>query len=85
MALTKQLVIDRRMAVLFTEHSMDVVFAYADRMIVLVRGRLPPRALEQIQADARVQEAYLGAGLKTFENLAALSNHEVTAVLRCKA
>jgi energy-coupling factor transporter ATP-binding protein EcfA2 len=28
------------MAVLFTEHSMDVVFAYADRMIVLARGRL---------------------------------------------
>jgi ABC-type multidrug transport system ATPase subunit len=40
MALTKQLVIDRNMAVLFTEHSMDVVFAYADRMIVLARGRL---------------------------------------------
>jgi ABC-type branched-subunit amino acid transport system ATPase component len=28
------------MAVLFTEHSMDVVFAYADRMVVLARGRL---------------------------------------------
>ncbi len=25
---------------LFTEHSMDVVFAYADRIIVLARGRL---------------------------------------------
>ena len=49
MALTKQLVIERGMAVLFTEHSMDVVFAYADRMIVLARGRLiaqgkPPRS-----------------------------------------
>src|SRR6218665_1304830 len=38
MALTKDLVIQRGMAVLFTEHSMDVVFAYADRMIVLARG-----------------------------------------------
>lgn len=41
MALTcRQLVIDRNMAVLFTEHSMDVVFAYADRMIVLAQGEL---------------------------------------------
>ena len=32
--------VERGMAVLFTEHSMDVVFAYADRMIVLARGRL---------------------------------------------
>ncbi|HQU49650.1 MAG TPA: ABC transporter ATP-binding protein, partial [Casimicrobiaceae bacterium] len=35
MALTKRLVVERGMAVLFTEHSMDVVFAYADRIIVL--------------------------------------------------
>ena len=31
MALTKQLVIDHKIGVLFTEHSMDVVFAYADK------------------------------------------------------
>ena len=35
MALTKRLVVERNMAVLFTEHSMDVVFAHADRLIVL--------------------------------------------------
>ena len=40
MALTKRLVTERGLAVLFTEHSMDVVFAFADRMIVLARGRL---------------------------------------------
>ena len=28
------------MGVLFTEHSMDVVFAHADRVMVLARGRL---------------------------------------------
>ena len=51
------------MAVLFTEHSMDVVFGQADRVLVLVRGRLLAEGTpEQIQADARVQEAYLGAG-----------------------
>ena len=45
------------------EHSMDVVFGQADRVLVLVRGRLLAEGTpEQIQADARVQEAYLGAG-----------------------
>src|SRR3546814_10594909 len=38
--LVKKLVQQRNMAVLFTEHSMDVVFAYADRVIVLARGQL---------------------------------------------
>ena len=39
-ALVKRLVIERGISVLFTEHSMDVVFAFADRIIVLARGRL---------------------------------------------
>ena len=37
-ALVKRLVLERKVSVLFTEHSMDVVFAYADRIIVLARG-----------------------------------------------
>ena len=67
MALTKELVIERGMAVLFTEHSMDVVFAYADRMIVLARGRLiaQGRPLE-IRDHPKVQEVYFGTG-RTFE------------------
>ena len=40
MTLTKKLVLEQQIAVLFTEHSMDVVFAHADRIIVLARGRL---------------------------------------------
>jgi branched-chain amino acid transport system ATP-binding protein len=63
MALTKQLVIDRGMAVLFTEHSMDVVFAHADRILVLARGELiaegPPAA---VRDDPRVREVYFGGG-----------------------
>ena len=43
MALTKDLVLDRGMAVLFTEHSMDVVFAYADRIICLLYTSPSPR------------------------------------------
>ena len=67
MALTKQLVVDRGMAVLFTEHSMDVVFAYADRMIVLARGRLIAQGKPaDIRDHPKVQEVYFGTG-KTFE------------------
>jgi branched-chain amino acid transport system ATP-binding protein len=65
-ALVKQLVIERGISVLFTEHSMDVVFAFADRIIVLARGRLiadGPAA--QIRDDPKVQEVYFGSG-KTF-------------------
>ena len=67
MALTKQLVVDRNMAVLFTEHSMDVVFAYADRMIVLARGELIAEGTgPDIRNHPKVQEVYFGTG-KTFE------------------
>ncbi|QEI05544.1 ABC transporter ATP-binding protein [Pigmentiphaga aceris] len=67
MALTKRLVVDRGMAVLFTEHSMDVVFAYADRMIVLARGKLIAEgSAQEIRNHPKVQEVYFGSG-KTFE------------------
>jgi branched-chain amino acid transport system ATP-binding protein len=67
MALTKQLVVERNLAVLFTEHSMDVVFAYADRLIVLARGRLIASGTPaQIRDDPQVQAVYFGTG-KTFE------------------
>ena len=70
MALTKQLVTDRGMAVLFTEHSMDVVFAYADRMMVLARGRLIADGKPfDIRDDPKVQEVYFGTG-KTFKTFA---------------
>ena len=67
MALTKELVKERGLAVLFTEHSMDVVFAYADRMIVLARGRLIAEGQPlAVRDDPKVQEVYFGSG-KTFE------------------
>ncbi len=67
MALTKELVLHQGMAVLFTEHSMDVVFAYADRMIVLARGRLIAEGQPSaIRDHPQVQEVYFGTG-KTFE------------------
>jgi len=66
MALTKRLVVEQNIAVLFTEHSMDVVFAYADRIIVLARGNLIAEGDGvSIRNDEKVREVYFGTG-KTF-------------------
>jgi branched-chain amino acid transport system ATP-binding protein len=65
-ALVKRLVVERSISVLFTEHSMDVVFAYADRIIVLARGVLIADGnAEAIRDNRQVQEVYLGTG-RTF-------------------
>ena len=51
-----------RLGVLFTEHDMDAVFAHADRILVLVRGEIVAAGRpEEVRADARVREVYLGA------------------------
>jgi branched-chain amino acid transport system ATP-binding protein len=77
MALTKKLVVEQKIAVLFTEHSMDVVFAHADRMIVLARGRLIAQGTaNDIRKDAKVQEVYFGSG-STFEDEAAVPDVHV--------
>jgi len=68
MELTRRLARERNIGVLFTEHSMDVVFAHADRLLVLARGELiaggPPAA---VRDDPRVREVYFGMG-STFES-----------------
>lgn len=66
-ALVKRLVVERGISVLFTEHSMDVVFAFADRIIVLARGRLIADGdAKSIRDNPQVQEVYFGTG-KTFK------------------
>ena len=63
MALTHDLVKERNIGVLFTEHSMDVVFGYADRIIVLARGKLIAEGKgADIRNHPRVKEVYFGAG-----------------------
>ena len=62
-ALTKRLVVERKISVLFTEHSMDVVFAYADHIIVLARGAVIASGdADAIRDNPQVQEVYLGTG-----------------------
>jgi branched-chain amino acid transport system ATP-binding protein len=63
MALTKRLVTASNIGVLFTEHSMDVVFAFADRMIVLARGKLIAEGSgEAVRDNPKVREVYFGSG-----------------------
>ena len=47
--------------ILLVEHDMDAVFALADRISVLVYGRIiATGSVEQIRANPEVQSAYLG-------------------------
>ena len=48
-------------SILLIEHDMDVVFALADRVTVMVDGRaIASDAPETIRADETVRRAYLG-------------------------
>ncbi|MBT5048194.1 MAG: ABC transporter ATP-binding protein [Rhodospirillaceae bacterium] len=63
MQLTADIVRERNISVLFTEHDMDVVFAHADSVIVLNRGqRIAEGTPDEVRNDPQVQEIYLGSG-----------------------
>jgi branched-chain amino acid transport system ATP-binding protein len=62
MALAARIARESGIAVLFTEHDMDVVFGHADRVLVLDRGRpIAEGTPAEVRADARVQAVYLGS------------------------
>ncbi len=61
MALTQRIARERDLTVLFTEHDMDVVFAVADRIMVLHQGRvIAEGAPAEVRAHPEVQRVYLG-------------------------
>jgi branched-chain amino acid transport system ATP-binding protein len=63
MALTQKIAHERRLGVLFTEHSMDVVFAYAAKIMVLARGQLVAQGSpDEIKDNEQVREVYFGSG-----------------------
>ncbi len=62
MALAAAIAGERRIAVLFTEHDMDVVFAHADRILVLHRGQVIAQGRpDEVRANPEVREVYLGS------------------------
>jgi branched-chain amino acid transport system ATP-binding protein len=61
LALVERIAVERGLALLFTEHDMDVVFALAGRITVLHQGRvIADGEPARVRADAEVQRVYLG-------------------------
>ena len=61
MKLAAGLARDEKIAVLFTEHDMDVVFGHADRVIVLSGGELiADGGPAEVRANVEVRRVYLG-------------------------
>ena len=62
MRLTAEIVRREGISVLFTEHDMDVVFAHADRIMVMNRGLLVAEGRPaEVRANKMVQDIYLGS------------------------
>jgi len=61
MQLAVQTCRDRNVALLFTEHDMDVVFGFSDRVIVMNRGRIIAQGSpNEVRANEEVRAVYLG-------------------------
>ena len=61
MALASTLARGENIGVLFTEHDMDVVFGFADRVVALHQGEvIAAGSPETVRANQRLREVYLG-------------------------
>lgn len=61
MSLVSELASERKMGVLFTEHDMDSVFSYSDRILVLVRGQIIAEGTpDEVKRNEQVRRVYLG-------------------------
>lgn len=61
MELIKKLRNELGLTILFCEHDMDVVFGYANRVVVMVRGETVAQgSCDEVRCNVVVQEAYLG-------------------------
>ncbi len=63
MSLTRDLARRQSIGVLFTEHSMDAVFGFSDRLMVLARGKLIAQGRpDEVRNDPAARRAYFGSG-----------------------
>ena len=77
MALVRR-VADQGVTVLYTEHNMDAVFGVADRVLVLMQGRLVADGKpEAVARDPQVRERYLGQDFEWTPGTAGASGHAV--------
>ena len=61
--LIKRLSLNLGLTILFCEHDMELVFAIARRIMVMVRGSTIVQGLpEEVRCNQQVQDAYLGGG-----------------------
>ena len=66
MELVVDVVARRGLTLVFTEHDVDTVFAYAKRVVVMDRGKpIADGAPEAVRRDERVRRVYLGGGVPT--------------------
>ena len=64
-ALTQGAAGQARLAVLYTEHNMDAVFGIADKVLVLIEGRLVASGTaEEVAANEMVRTHYLGRAFR---------------------
>jgi branched-chain amino acid transport system ATP-binding protein len=81
MALVRQ-VASQGVTVLYTEHNMDAVFGVADRVLVLMQGRLVADGLPEVVAqDPQVRERYLGLDFDLNANVNAKVNANAKGLL----